>query len=140
MDLHPLRILASAAAMALCTLAATAQGTLVLPVSHRSAEGTAFTGFPFGRSTPMRVHDDLSHPGHVQDDTVIAQCTSRNIVTATSNRHVHPVFAGECDRMLRVGGISAPNDDRWETIDHGVPHLTCAVVISVARCDDLPFY
>jgi hypothetical protein len=55
-SLRPLRVFSPALAVgSLLAATAAAQSTLVLPVSHRAAEGASFTGFPFGRSAPMRV-------------------------------------------------------------------------------------
>ncbi len=85
-----------------------------------------------------RIDTHVSHPGEVDDDAAVARRETRHAVATTADGDDEVARAREAHRRDDVFDARAAGDDRGMTIGDGVPDGARAVVLGVARKDQLP--
>jgi hypothetical protein len=80
----------------------------------------------------MGIDDDGPHPGKINDQAVVAQCASGDVVTATANRNLQVIGAGELYGMDYIRCSEAAYDQSGMAVDCSVPDAPRSIIIRVA--------
>jgi hypothetical protein len=108
------------------------------PVFLRSAVQLLEESAALDLSGPVGgIDSDFSHPRQVDDHAAVARREARDTVPTAADRDDEIVLAREAHRRDDVLDTPAARDDRWIPVGDRVPHRTRAVVLSVARKDQL---
>ena len=87
-----------------------------------------------------RVHAHATHPRQVDHDTVIARPEARHAVSATPDRQVELVLAGQVHRRHDIARVRGAHDHGGTAVDHGVVHGPGFVVALIVRRDHVATY
>jgi hypothetical protein len=75
---------------------------------------------------------DAFHIGEVDQQSIVAQAFSRDVVAAASNCHDQAVLPRKFHTPDDICSAKAASDERWPLVDHPVPHFPGGIVDSVA--------
>ena len=87
--------------------------------------------------TSQRRHPHAAHAGQVDHLPRLGDGMPRHVVTAATDRHRLLLCTREQDRRDHVGGVPWPHDDRWTTVDHGVPDRASSIVSGIGGTSDI---
>jgi hypothetical protein len=89
------------------------------------------------RHTPRRVDGNRSHPRTIDHDTIVAQGSSRKVMSSTPDRERQSMRARPTNRVNNVLGIRAANERRGTFIYLPIPKLTHLIMIGTFAGDDI---
>jgi len=108
------------------------------PVPLRRAHEVARRGSALdARHTPRRVDGNRSHPRTIDHDTIVAQGSSRKIMSSTPDGERHPMRARPTNGVNNVLGIRAASERRGAFVYLPIPKLTHLIIIGAFGKDDI---
>ena len=88
---------------------------------------------------PLRSHIHLHRPHvrEIDDEAVVAQRVTGDVVARAADGKLDLIVAGEVDRLDGILRSGATGNDGGTLVHHAVPDLARLFVLTVARSDDL---
>ena len=83
----------------------------------------------------MRINANTSHPGQIDDQTSVADCQPRSVVSAPANGKKQVVLPSVVDGADNVSHIETTNNEAGFSVDHTIVNFASGVISCVLRLD-----